>query len=332
MRTHGFRILEEEMILEDGKYYPMMKVVQETASDQREETVQVQVEDAFGPVLLQKKHPVLKEWLQRELKTVDTVCRQLAAQPENERITIRMAQVQEKRQLILEALKRYETADVQITIQGTEREYPRETTFQQIADEYQSQMENDIVLVKFQQDLRELHPVSTAGRRAEFITTAEKPGKRYLPEKCDASDGGSGMEAVSEPGASCPAFHWSGATTVNSAMRMPSVCRIRKMLATLRREDAGILWKRIFLSLKYNMSTQDASARFRQMGRMDKVRLMRYRRSSRVNVYELQEFPDYYYGYMVPGTGYLKYFDLIPYQNGFMLMFPGKDPKESGGL
>lgn len=112
LRTHGFRILEEEMILEDGKYYPMMKVVQETASDQREETVQVQVEDAFGPVLLQKKHPVLKEWLQRELKTVDTVCRQLAAHPENERITIRMAQVQEKRQLILEALKRYETADV----------------------------------------------------------------------------------------------------------------------------------------------------------------------------------------------------------------------------
>lgn len=112
LRTHGFRILEEEMILEDGKYYPMMKVVQETASDQREETVQVQVEDAFGPVLLQKKHPVLKEWLQRELKTVDTVCRQLAAQPENERIMIRMAQVQEKRQLILEALKRYETADV----------------------------------------------------------------------------------------------------------------------------------------------------------------------------------------------------------------------------
>ena len=32
-----------------------------------------------------------------------------------------------------------------ITIQGTEREYPRETTFQQIADEYQPQMENDIV-------------------------------------------------------------------------------------------------------------------------------------------------------------------------------------------
>lgn len=112
LRIHGFRILEEEMILEDGKYYPMMKVVQEEEPDLREETLQVQVEDAFGPVLLQKKHPVLQEWLQRELKTVDTVCRQLAAQPENERINVRMAQVQEKRQLILEALKRYETADM----------------------------------------------------------------------------------------------------------------------------------------------------------------------------------------------------------------------------
>lgn len=38
--------------------------------------------------------------------------------------------------------------------------------------------------------------------------------------------------------------------------------------------------------------------------------------------------PDYYYGYMVPGTGYLKYFDLIPYQNGFMLMFPGKETRK----
>lgn len=97
-----------------------------------------------------------------------------------------------------------------ITIQGTEREYPRETTFQQIADEYQSQMENDIVLVKFQQDLRELHQSVLRDGELEFITTARKTGQRYLPEKCDASDGGSGMEAVSEPGASCPAFHWSG--------------------------------------------------------------------------------------------------------------------------
>ena len=100
----------------------------------------------------------------------------------------------------------------------------------------------------------------------------------------------------------------------------------RKMLSSLKEKMQDFV-KADLPIIKYNMNTQDASARFREMGRMDKVRLMRYRRSSRVNVYELQGFPDYYYGYMVPSTGYLEYFDLLLYQNGFMLMFPGKDPK-----
>lgn len=112
LRAHGMQIVEEEMILEDGKYYPMMKVMQGKASETEEDSVTEQVEDAFGPVLLQKKHPVLQEWLERELRVVNTVCDQLAMQPENERISIRKTQVQEKKQLILEALKRYGTADM----------------------------------------------------------------------------------------------------------------------------------------------------------------------------------------------------------------------------
>ena len=112
LRTHGMQIVEEEMILEDGKYYPMMKVMQGKVPERTDDSVTERVEDAFGPVLLQKKHPVLREWLERELCTVNTVYAQLAAQPENERISIRKAQVREKKQLILEALKRYETADM----------------------------------------------------------------------------------------------------------------------------------------------------------------------------------------------------------------------------
>ena len=112
LRAHGMRIVEEEMIQEDGKYYPMMKVMQGKEPVSTDYSLDEQVEDAFGPVLLQKKHPVLLDWLGRELRTVDSVSEQLAAQPENERISIRMAQVQQKKQLILEALKRYGTADM----------------------------------------------------------------------------------------------------------------------------------------------------------------------------------------------------------------------------
>ena len=112
LRQCGFQITEEEMILEDGKYYPMMKVIQQKKEESQTDTVSEQMEDAFGPVLLKKRHPVLQEWLERELQTAQKVCEQLSTQPKNERITIRMTQVQEKKKMILEALKRYETADV----------------------------------------------------------------------------------------------------------------------------------------------------------------------------------------------------------------------------
>jgi len=56
----------------------------------------------------------------------------------------------------------------------------------------------------------------------------------------------------------------------------------------------------------------------------DKERLFCYRRVSRVNIYSIGGFEDYYYGYMVPDTGYVKYFDLQKYENGLVLILPNK--------
>ena len=112
LRVRNFQILNEDMILEDGKYYPMMKVSQQKAAEQTKILPQ-EVADAFGPVLLQKRHPVLKEWLERELRTTNSVIEQLSAQPDHERIRNRMQQVNCKKTLILEALKDYGTESVQ---------------------------------------------------------------------------------------------------------------------------------------------------------------------------------------------------------------------------
>lgn len=54
----------------------------------------------------------------------------------------------------------------------------------------------------------------------------------------------------------------------------------------------------------------------------DKVELFKYRRISTVNLYELGWFKDYFYGFMAPRTGLLKWFRLIPYDNGFVLQYP----------
>ena len=56
----------------------------------------------------------------------------------------------------------------------------------------------------------------------------------------------------------------------------------------------------------------------------DKARLFNYRRASRVNVYRLGDYDDYFYGYMVMSTRYLKYFDLQMYEEGFILRLPNK--------
>lgn len=60
----------------------------------------------------------------------------------------------------------------------------------------------------------------------------------------------------------------------------------------------------------------------------DKVRLFRYRQRLLYQCLLSDGYYDYNYGYMVPNTGYLQYFDLIPYKAGLMLMLPDRsEPK-----
>lgn len=77
------------------------------------------------------------------------------------------------------------------------------------------------------------------------------------------------------------------------------------------------------------VNTGEAVARFEKYGMNDKAALFRYRRASKVNIYSIGGFEDYYYGYMVPNTSYLKWFALEPYENGFLLQFPKKEAPET---
>lgn len=79
---------------------------------------------------------------------------------------------------------------------------------------------------------------------------------------------------------------------------------------------------------KRNEPIERALELFRKHGMYDKERLFRYRRVSRVNLYRLNEFEDYFYGDMVPDTSYLKYFDLCLYQDGLVIMCPSEQTPE----
>ena len=73
------------------------------------------------------------------------------------------------------------------------------------------------------------------------------------------------------------------------------------------------------------VDTKEAISRFAEYGMGDKAQLFKYRRASKVNIYSIRGFQDYYYGYMVPNTSYLKWFALESYEDGFMLQFPKQE-------
>ena len=71
--------------------------------------------------------------------------------------------------------------------------------------------------------------------------------------------------------------------------------------------------------------TSEARELFAEAGMPDKEKLLHYRSNSSTNVYEIDGVLDYFYGYMVPSTRYIKKFDLVPFDDGFVLQCPGKD-------
>jgi uridine kinase len=61
---------------------------------------------------------------------------------------------------------------------------------------------------------------------------------------------------------------------------------------------------------------------FRSKGHEDKVQILIYRQKDYLTLYQLGDNYDYHHGYMIPSTGYLKWFSLTPTAEGFTLRFP----------
>ncbi len=85
--------------------------------------------------------------------------------------------------------------------------------------------------------------------------------------------------------------------------------------------------------IKKTISIESAKEIFKKSGRMDKFSILENRKKNYVTVYECDRFEDYFYGYMVPDTSYLKHFSLRLYNQGIILTYPKKeDPDKLPGF
>lgn len=84
---------------------------------------------------------------------------------------------------------------------------------------------------------------------------------------------------------------------------------------------------------RHQMQTDEAIEIFKENRLFAKAKLFRTRPTLFTSVYCLDNIADYFYGHLVPSTGYLKIFDLLPYYNGMLLRFPLRQtPEELGDV
>ena len=100
LRLHHYKIVDEDMICEDGKYYPMMRVINVELDDawmKMDEQTRVAC-DIYGPLLLRNGNPVLRRFLVRQHRQLTQILQTLQAQTLSEKIETRIAEVSEELQ------------------------------------------------------------------------------------------------------------------------------------------------------------------------------------------------------------------------------------------
>ncbi len=211
---------------------------------------------------------------------------------------------------------------VKVIIQGAEKEYRKGTTFLDISKGYQSEYEDDIILVLQNNKLRELFKTVECDCEISFVTTSDGAGsKTYMR----------GMTLVM-----LKAFYDEiGRENINKVLVEYSIgngyfCDYKGKVALTEQVIANVkvrmeeLIKKDIPFVKKSIATDDAIKLFEDYGMYDKQKLFKYRRVSKANIYTLGKFQDYFYGYMPPSTGILQYFDIFLYEDGFMLLLPDR--------
>ncbi|MBQ6807056.1 MAG: nucleoside kinase [Lachnospiraceae bacterium] len=212
---------------------------------------------------------------------------------------------------------------VKIKINGEEKLYEEGIKYEIIAKEYQHLYKEPIALVIVDGKIRELMKRVTRDCELSFVTYGNAIGhKTYVRSAImllmKAIKDVAGLEvAASTKVEFCIGAGYYCRLKGENKLDDKQIVRVKERMQELVEADLPIT--------KKAYPAEEAVALFKKYGMTDKVKLFRYRRSSNINVYCLSDYYDYYYGYMLPSTGYVQYFDLLSYEDGMILLLPEKD-------
>ena len=214
-----------------------------------------------------------------------------------------------------------------LNVMGREMQIEEGTTFGDLAKEFQGEFPSAILLAKQGNAIKELdYEIKDAGDITFLDVTTEEGmrvyhrGVSFLLVKAARDILGEQAHVVIEH---------SLRGNLYCEIRNPNVEMNEELLKQL--EDKMQEYVAADLPIGKKIFRKDRAMEIvKKQGMLDKAELFRFRRASSVNLYELDGFYDYFYGYMPPTTGALKHFGLAAHEKGFLLRFP--DPANPAEL
>lgn len=196
------------------------------------------------------------------------------------------------------------------------------TTYEELAKKYQAEEKSTIALAVVDGQMKELFRPVQKDCTVRFLTYTDTAGHKAYVRTATLML----MKAISDvpslKGAKAKVEYTIGTgyyVDIRDGVKIDKAIadEIEKKMRELSEKDLPIM--------KNSYPTKEAIALFAKQGMDDKVKLFKYRKSSSINVYQLDGYYDYFYGYMLPRTGYVKHFEVLPYDEGLILNLPEKN-------
>lgn len=205
-----------------------------------------------------------------------------------------------------------------ITINGVSKDYAEGTTFEELVKDYEQTLAAPVALVIENGKIRELFRTVSKDANVSFITYKDSPGHKTYARTALMLMVKAFYDIMPEAFVKVEFVIGNGyyCTLNKGKVTDELISKVKARMTELVNKDVAFV--------KESIPLENALEIFARQGMNDKLSLFKYRRSSSINVYKLENYFDYYYGFMLPSTGYVKWVDVMPYDEGFVMTIPSK--------
>lgn len=208
---------------------------------------------------------------------------------------------------------------INVTVMNERLSLPKGTTYLELSKKYSDQYTGPIMLARVGNTLKELAVEIKDGEDIVFIDPSKYEGMSvYMRTACMIM-----LKAAKD------ILGNDAQVAIENSIKKNFYCEIQNCDVEINKVFIDKLKNRMDEIIKadlpivrYKLTHDEAVKRLKKYGHTDKIRLYKYRKDSMVKLYCLDGYYDYLYGYMAPSTGCIYLYDIVSFENGFLISVP----------